>query len=136
MSVLIIKAGWDTLKEAWYELIDRGEQPGSDLYNKVESIIAHELQSNAQLNQFKLKQLSVLSSGANTNINFVLLTQNKSIDLLTLNQYEKTLTDLIKQDDRFVRNVSIKFEVANEENTIEEKDRDDGEDKRVHTHNH
>lgn len=136
VSVLIIKAGWDTLKEAWYELIDRGEQPGSDLYNKVESIIAHELQSNAQLNQFKLKQLSVLSSGANTNINFVLLTQNKSIDLLTLNQYEKTLTDLIKQDDRFVRNVSIKFEVANEENTIQEKDRDDGEDKRVHTNNH
>ncbi|KAI5955947.1 MMT2 [Candida margitis] len=120
VSVLIIKAGWDTLKEAWYELIDRGEQPGSDLYNKVENIISHELASNVQLNQFKLRQLSVLSSGANTNINFVLLTQNKSIDLLTLNQYEKTLTDLIKQDDRFVRNVSIKFEVANEEETIEE----------------
>ncbi|CAL1185669.1 unnamed protein product [Candida parapsilosis] len=137
VSVLIIKAGWDTLKEAWYELIDRGEQPGSDLYNKVETIISHELQSNAQLNQFKLKQLSVLSSGANTNINFVLLTQNKSIDLITLNKYEKTLTDLIKQDDRFVRNVSIKFEVAEDDNQVGDNnpdDRDDREDKYVHRH--
>lgn len=137
VSVLIIKAGWDTLKEAWYELIDRGEQPGSDLYNKVETIISHELQSNAQLNQFKLKQLSVLSSGANTNINFVLLTQNKSIDLITLNKYEKTLTDLIKQDDRFVRNVLIKFEVAEDDNQVGDNnpdDRDDREDKYVHRH--
>ncbi|KAI5954815.1 MMT2 [Candida theae] len=115
VSALIIKAGWDTLKEAWYELIDRGEQPGSALYDKVESIVTHELQSRAELHQFKLKQLSVLSSGANTNINFVLLTENKSIDLSTLNRYERTLTDLIKQDDRFVRNISIKFEVADGE---------------------
>ena len=25
VSILIIKAGWDSLKEAWNELIDRGE---------------------------------------------------------------------------------------------------------------
>ena len=107
------------------------------MYNKVETIISHELQSNAQLNQFKLKQLSVLSSGANTNINFVLLTQNKSIDLITLNKYEKTLTDLIKQDDRFVRNVLIKFEVAEDDNQVGDNnpdDRDDREDKYVHRH--
>ncbi|KAG5421944.1 MMT2 [Candida metapsilosis] len=129
VSVLIIKAGWDTLKEAWYELIDRGEQPGSALYDKVENIITHELQSKVELNQFKLKQLSVLSSGANTNINFVLLTDNKSIDLLSLNRYEKTLTDLIKQDDRFVRNVSIKFEVAEEDNMHEKEGKEGKEDK-------
>ncbi|CAK9438414.1 uncharacterized protein LODBEIA_P26380 [Lodderomyces beijingensis] len=111
VSILIIKAGWDTIKEAWYELIDRGEQPGSELYNKVEGIIGYELKNNHELTQFKLKQLSVLSSGANTNINFTLITQNKFIELLTLNKYERTLVDLIKEDDRFVRNVSIKFEV-------------------------
>ena len=129
VSVLIIKAGWDTLKEAWYELIDRGEQPGLALYDKVENIITHELQSKVELNQFKLKQLSVLSSGANTNINFVLLTENKLIDLLSLNRYEKTLTDLIKQDDRFVRNVSIKFEVSEEDSTHEKEGKEDKEDK-------
>ena len=39
VSFLIIKAGWDSMKEAWFELIDRGEKPGSELYNKVEGII-------------------------------------------------------------------------------------------------
>ncbi|WLF78029.1 mitochondrial metal transporter [Lodderomyces elongisporus] len=126
VSILIIKAGWDTMKEAWYELIDRGEQPGSDLYNKVENIIQLELKSNEVLNQFKLKHLAVLSSGANTNINFTLLTENKNIGLLTLNKYERTLTQLIKEDDRFVRNVSIKFEVASESELDESLEKQDG----------
>ncbi|KAI5955646.1 MMT2 [Candida jiufengensis] len=129
VSILIIKAGWDSMKEAWYELIDRGEQPGSEIYNKVENIIKYELESNEQLKQFKLKQLSVLSSGANTNINFTLLTRNKSIDLLTINKYEKILADLIHEDDRFVRNVGIKFEV--EEEVPEEQ-----EEQNSHSHHH
>ncbi|KAI5961218.1 MMT2 [Candida pseudojiufengensis] len=125
VSILIIKAGWDSIKEAWYELIDRGEQPGSEIYNKVENIIKYELESNEQLKQFKIKQLSVLSSGANTNINFTLLTQNKNINLVTLNKYEKILSDLIHQDDRFVRNVGIKFELENSTETENSNNHDD-----------
>ena len=115
VSILIIKAGWDSLKEAWNELIDRGEKPGSELYNKIEGIINNELQMNNELKQFKLNQLSVLSSGANTNIHMNLSTTNKNLNLQTLNQYEKRLSDLIRQDDRFVRNIFVKFDQVEEE---------------------
>ena len=62
---------------------------------------------NNELKQFKLNQLSVLSSGANTNIHMNLSTTNKNLNLQTLNQYEKRLSDLIRQDDRFVRNILL-----------------------------
>ena len=103
------------IKEAWNELIDRGEKPGSELYNKIEGIINNELQMNNELKQFKLNQLSVLSSGANTNIHMNLSTTNKNLNLQTLNQYEKRLSDLIRQDDRFVRNIFVKFDQVEEE---------------------
>lgn len=140
VSFLIIKAGWDSMKEAWFELIDRGEKPGSELYNKVEGIIKNELEINKDLEQFRLNQLSVLSSGANTNIYCKLTTINKDINLIALNQYEKKLSDLIREDDRFVRNIYIKFEnVAEhpeeEHNTEEEKDHKH-EHEHVHTHKH
>ncbi|KGR15625.1 hypothetical protein MG5_00478 [Candida albicans P57072] len=145
VSILIIKAGWDSLKEAWNELIDRGEKPGSELYNKIEGIINNELQMNNELKQFKLNQLSVLSSGANTNIHMNLSTTNKNLNLQTLNQYEKRLSDLIRQDDRFVRNIFVKFDQVEEEPEKVEakKEEDDDDDEKkvngsndVHSHKH
>lgn len=138
VSILIIRAGWDSMKEAWYELIDRGEEPGSELYNKVEGIIKNELEMNKSLEQFKLNQLSVLSSGANTNIYCKLTTTNKNLDLITLNQYEKKLSDLIREDDRFVRNIYIKFENVNEQpkEHEEEEEEEDYEKEKEHEHEH
>ncbi|CAX44730.1 conserved hypothetical protein [Candida dubliniensis CD36] len=139
VSILIIKAGYDSLREAWNELIDRGERPGSELYNKIEGIINNELQMNNELKQFKLNQLSVLSSGANTNIHINLSTTNQNLNLKTLNQYEKRLSDLIRQDDRFVRNIFVKFEQVEEEQekvkTQEEEEEINGSND-VHSHKH
>ncbi|RCK56430.1 Mitochondrial metal transporter 2 [Candida viswanathii] len=141
VSILIIKAGWDSLKEAWFELIDRGEKPGSELYSKVEGIIKNELQSNGDLEQFRLNQLSVLSSGANTNIYCKLTTTNKDLNLITLNKYEKKLSDLIREDDRFVRNIYIKFENVDEHESHQDEHNDEDDDhererEHVHTHKH
>ncbi|EMG47763.1 hypothetical protein G210_1789 [Candida maltosa Xu316] len=137
VSILIIKAGWDSLKEAWFELIDRGEKPGSELYNKVEGIIKNELEFNKEFEKFKMKQLSVLSSGANTNVHVILSTPEKNLNLITLNKYEKKLSDLIQEDDRFVRNIFIKFESVEEEHSEKKDDEEDDEkENHVHTHNH
>ncbi|RLV94350.1 Mitochondrial metal transporter 2 [Spathaspora sp. JA1] len=129
VAVLIIKAGWDTIKEAWYELIDRGEKPGSELYDKVDEIIRTELLNNEELNKFRLNQLSVLSSGANTNIRMILHTDVKGIDLKMLNKYEEQLSDLIRQDDKFVRNIFIQFKEVDQ---LEEEEHEE----EVHSHSH
>ncbi|KAG7660737.1 MMT2 [[Candida] subhashii] len=139
VSFLIIKAGWDTMLEAWYELIDRGEKPGSVLYDKIDEIIKNELRINQELQKFRLNELSVLSSGANTNIHLVLATDVQGIDIKMLNVYEQKLSQLIREDDKFVRKVFISFKQVNElppleeENVVEEEDEEESHE---HSHEH
>lgn len=139
VSFLIIKAGWDTMLEAWYELIDRGEKPGSVLYDKIDEIIKNELRINQELQKFRLNELSVLSSGANTNIHLVLATDVQGIDIKMLNVYEQKLSQLIREDDKFVRKVFILFKQVNElppleeENVVEEEDEEESHE---HSHEH
>lgn len=109
VSLLIIKAGWGTFKSSWYELIDRGENTESEFYTKIKSIVDEEIETFAQ-GDFRLKELSVLTSGANTNI-FVNLesTTAKEFMLSELNGLEQKLQLSIKKDDKFVRNIYISF---------------------------
>ena len=110
VSFLIIRAGWDSFKVAWYELIDRGERPGMEIYDKVEGIISSELTSNSDLSQFQMKKLSVLTSGANTNVYIWLATkEDKQFTLKQLNVIENKLKYLIKRDDHFIKKVFIRW---------------------------
>lgn len=114
VSLLIIKAGWGTLKSSWYELIDRGENIKGEFYEKIKTLVDEEVDSFGQ-GDFKLKDLSVLTSGANTNI-FVNLesTTPKDFMLSELNVLERNLKDSIKKDDKFVRNIYISFKKLDE----------------------
>lgn len=114
VSLLIIKAGWGTLKSSWYELIDRGENIKGEFYEKIKALVDEEVDSFGH-GDFKLKDLSVLTSGANTNI-FVNLesTTSKDFMLSELNVLERNLKDSIKKDDKFVRNIYISFKKLDE----------------------
>lgn len=109
VSLLIIRAGWGTFKSSWYELIDRGEAKDSEFYEKIKSIVDKEIEVIAKGN-FKLDDLSVMSSGANTNIYIHLGTPHgENYNLPDLNKIESSLAHAIKKDDKFVRNIFILF---------------------------
>lgn len=109
VSLLIIKAGWGTFKAAWFELVDRGEAQKSEFYENVKTIVETEVE-NATKGDFSLSELSVLPSGANTNVFATLLTEKNGYALAELNRIENVLVDAIRRDDKFVRKVFVKFE--------------------------
>ncbi|ODV80929.1 uncharacterized protein CANTADRAFT_46495 [Suhomyces tanzawaensis NRRL Y-17324] len=106
VSLLIIRAGWGTFKSSWFEIIDRGEKPGDETYDKVSGIVQAEVDEN--LNNFTISELSVMTSGANTNI-YLTLKTSQSYTLKELNEFELKFESLIKKDDKFIRNVYVKF---------------------------
>lgn len=107
VSVLIVKAGWDSFKTSIVELIDRGEKPDSEIYTKFHDIITDEI-TNVANDDFKISKLSVLSSGAITNV-YMTLTTASEYRLKELSQIESNLIHAIKKDDKFVRNIFILF---------------------------
>lgn len=110
VSFLIIKAGWSSFKNSFNELIDRGEKPGMPTYDKVHDIVKMELESNKDLSEFQMKRLSVLTSGANTNIYLWLSTlEDKKYSLKQLNLVENKLKYLIKRDDHFIKKIFIRW---------------------------
>lgn len=110
VSILIIKAGWGSFKTAWNEMIDRGEKPGMETYDRVNEIVETELSSNSDLSEFQMKRLSVLTSGANTNVYLWLSTlENKQYSLKQLNLVENKLKYLIKRDDHFIKKIFIRW---------------------------
>lgn len=110
VSVLIIKAGWGTFKTSWYELVDRGEKQGDEVYDKIHGIVVLELDAN--LKDFKLDELLVMCAGANTNIFVTLRTDKSTFNLIELNEAEEKLKKLIKHDDKFIRNIQVRFKYA------------------------
>ncbi|CAN3361038.1 mitochondrial metal transporter 1 [Diutina catenulata] len=112
VSYLIVKAGWGSFKTAWNELVDRGEKPGMPTYDKVDAIVKSELASNRDLAQFYQKRLSVLTSGANTNVYLWISTKeagHKEFTISQLNLIENKLKFLIRRDDPFIKKVFIRF---------------------------
>lgn len=109
VSLLIIKAGWGTFKASWFELVDRGEAKESEFYEKVKTIVDTEVESVSK-GGFSLSELSVLTSGANTNVYATLETKKKGYTLEELNRIETSLVDAIRRDDKFVRKIFVKFE--------------------------
>lgn len=115
VSMLIIKAGWNTFKTSCSELIDRGEPQTSEVYATIESAIQDEI-SIAQdpfevtnpIN-LQLKKLSVITSGANTNIYITIATSSKDLRISELNEFESRLVKAVKRDDKFVKNVFVMF---------------------------
>ena len=105
--MLIIKAGWDSFKTSIVELIDKGEDAESEVFSKVHDIITDEIKNVAN-NEFKIEKLSVLNSGAITNV-YMTLSTSKEFRLKELNQIESNLVTAIKADYEFVRNIFILF---------------------------
>ena len=64
VSMLIIKAGWDSFKTSIVELIDKGEDAESEVFSKVHDIITDEIKNVAN-NEFKIEKLSVLEFWSN-----------------------------------------------------------------------
>lgn len=115
VSVLIIKAGWGSFRNAWYELVDRGESKDSEVYGKIQSIINTDLQSEASIGGLELTELSVLSSGANTNVVAVIsVAKDASLQYARVNAMEQKLKASIRADDKFVKNIFIEFQQKTE----------------------
>lgn len=115
VSVLIVKAGWNTFKTSCSELIDRGEPQTSEVYATIESAIQDEIsiaQDPFEVSNpinLQLKKLSVITSGANTNIYITIATSSKDLRISELNDFESRLVKAIKRDDKFVKNVFVMF---------------------------
>lgn len=114
VSVLIIKAGWDSLKTSIVELIDKGENPESEVYSKVHDIVTEEIRNVAN-SEFEIAKLSVLNSGAITNV-YMTLSTTKEFNLKELNQIESKLVAAIKQDYQFIRNIFVLFKDSEQQN--------------------
>ncbi|CUM65787.1 uncharacterized protein PRCAT00003435001 [Priceomyces carsonii] len=131
VSILIIKAGWGTFKSSMLELVDRGEAADSEVYLKVKDIISDELEDDKCLQDFKLSDLSVMTSGANTNVIFTLSTSRKEKYYLEdLNKIESKLIYSLKDADKFIKKVLIHFKDGSTQ-TLEK-----SELKEDHTHSH
>lgn len=115
VSMLIIKAGWNTFKTSCSELIDRGEPQTSEVYATIESAIQDEIsiaQDPFEVSNpinLQLKKLSVITSGANTNIYITIATSSKDLSISELNEFESRLVTAVKRDDKFVKNVFVMF---------------------------
>ncbi|CUM56949.1 unnamed protein product [Debaryomyces fabryi] len=119
VSVLIIKAGWDSFKTSIFELIDKGEDVESEVFSKVHDIVTEEIKNVAN-NEFKIDKLSVLNSGAITNI-YMTLSTSKEFRLKELNQIESNLVTAIKADYEFVRNIFILFKDSEQQKISQER---------------
>ncbi|GEQ69123.1 hypothetical protein JCM33374_g2794 [Metschnikowia sp. JCM 33374] len=110
VSVLIIKAGWGSFRDAWYELVDRSAEPKSDDYTQIKSIVDIEVQnvSKSMETGFKMTDFSVLTAGARSNL-ILKLTTDKDITLSSINDLEHELVAGIKEKDKNVGKVFIEY---------------------------
>ncbi|KAJ8141016.1 hypothetical protein OY671_005801 [Metschnikowia pulcherrima] len=110
VSVLIIKAGWGSFKDAWFELIDRGANPKSEEYTQIKSIVDSEVQnvSHSMETGFQLTEFSVLTAGARSNL-ILRLTTEKNITLAAINELEHSLVAGIRDKDKNVGKVFVEY---------------------------
>ncbi|CAH2350190.1 mitochondrial metal transporter 1 [[Candida] railenensis] len=114
VSILIIKTGWGSFLSSWYELVDRGEDPSSEIYTKIMGITKKEVAEVAG-SGFDIAKLSVLTSGANSNIYVTLVeNQGKDYSLKELNAIELKLVEAMKREDKFIKNIFILFKYNKE----------------------
>lgn len=112
VSFLIIRTGWATFKTAWFELVDRGEPRSSEAYGKIMDIAQAEVKEITD-NGFNVSDLSVMTSGANSNIYITLReTTPRSYLLKEINSIETRLVAAIKKDDKFIKNIFILFKAS------------------------
>ncbi|EGV66249.1 mitochondrial metal transporter [Yamadazyma tenuis] len=106
VSALIIRAGWGSFKEALSELLDRGESKSSEESVKIKGIVTDSLEGEG----FKILNLSVLTSGANSNIFITLVGSNQTNETINeINVLDDKISQTIKAQDKFIRNVYIQF---------------------------
>lgn len=106
VSGLIIKAGWGSFRTAILELIDKGEAKTTEESTKIKDLV----QDNLSTDAFKILNLSILTSGANSNIFLTLVGSDASNESIKeLNILEDKISNAIRSNDKFVRNVFIQF---------------------------
>lgn len=112
VSALIIRAGWGSFKNSILELVDRGEPSKSEESSKVKDITNNVLDDKP----FKLLNISVLLSGANTNVFLTIVASKDSkASLQELNVLENEIVDTLRSEDKFIKNVFVQFKTL--ENT-------------------
>lgn len=112
VSFLIIKAGWGSFKSAWYELIDRGENKLTDVSYKIQLIVKKLLVGA----EFKVLDLSILTSGANSNIFLTLVgSKAKNQSSNEINDLQEKIVRSIKDQDKFIRNVFVQFKKVDQD---------------------
>ncbi|KAK6198814.1 cation efflux family-domain-containing protein [Scheffersomyces amazonensis] len=133
VSMLIIRAGWGSFKTAWFELIDRGEKPGTEEYDRIKELVNIELELHDKL---KLSSLSVLNTGANTNIFVKVLSTDEHLDLQTLNDIENKIKTSIRLIDKFRKNIFVRFVPQGSQKNENIYDTDSHSDTHTHSHSH
>lgn len=110
VSLLIINAGSSTFKEAWYELIDRGNQPASEHYQNVKLMLEQEVATVSKTldTDFAVADVSVLSAGARTNL-IVKLNTTQNVSLELVNELEHELIAGLREKDRFIGKVFVEY---------------------------
>lgn len=116
VSLLIINAGLATLKDAWFELIDRGAPKESEQYVTVKLMVEEEIENVGSITGTPLlvMDLSVLSAGARTNI-VVKLTTSQNISLESMNKLEFDLVSALRKKDRHLGKVLVQYELQKDQ---------------------
>lgn len=112
VSLLIVNAGFGTFKDSWYELVDRSSPPDSEQYLGVKLIVETELKNVEKITstKFAVSDLSVLTSGARTNL-VVKLRTNENVTLDAMTKMELELVTAVKAKDHYIGRVLIQYEL-------------------------
>lgn len=112
VSLLIINAGYGTLRDSWFELVDRGSPLKSEQYTTIKLIVDTELENVGKMTNtsFAVADLSVLTAGARTNL-VVKLSTHENVTLDAMNKLEFELVSALKAKDHYIGRVLIQYEL-------------------------
>lgn len=113
VSLLIIRAGSGSFKDAWFELVDRGSDPASEEYSQLKLIVASEVEHVSRATQagFELADFSVLAAGARSSLILKLSTET-DLSLATITDLERDLVAGIREKDKTVGKVFVEYEFS------------------------
>lgn len=112
VSLLIVNAGFSTLRDSWYELIDRSAPPKSETYNTIKLLVEEEVDNVAALTKTdcQLVDVSVLCAGARSNV-MVKLGTSEDLLLLKLQKLEFELVSSLRAKDKYLGRVFVEYEL-------------------------
>lgn len=113
VSVLILRAGWGSFKDAWYELVDRGSEKLSEQYTETRQAVDTEVANVAAAMAVNLtvSEVSVLSAGARINL-IVRLATTSNMDLHTITALEHDLLAGLREQDKNIGKVFVEYDLA------------------------